>query len=215
MYFGIGGTELATEVWTSGCEIGCPLTLQASMTSKDSSMASEPDDFIGKLGPVGISRSAMSSKKLKARMRAGTHTIDKTRQKTFESKCFLSDPHTEFRYGETWKVFHSRCGTWLTMTEAYNSTRFRQHIKRCKKMSGGSKFTTLNSFFSKQPVKQMPADMKMMVDVVRPDVAPQTAEYPCLGIMASHDQRVSRFIMRTGSEGGGGRSVTKNCQLAI
>ena len=80
-------------------------------------------------------------------------------------------------------------------------------------MDGGSKFMTLNSFFSKQPVKQMPADTKMMVDgdvqVVRPDVAPQTAEHPCLGITASHDERINRFITRTGAEGGGARSVTK------
>lgn len=193
--------------------------LQVSMASKDSvdcedfmdcedSMANE--DFINKLGPVGISRSATSSRKLKARMRAGTYTINKSRQNTFESECLLSDPHTEFRYGEVWQVFHSRCGNWFRMTEAYNSTRFRQHIKKCKMMGGGSKFTTLNSFFTKQPLVAKQTPKKMVdCDIVMVDVAPQTAEYPCLGITASHDQRVSTFIMRTGAEGGGARSVTK------
>ena len=186
--------------------------LQASMASEDSVasddfMDSEEfvsnKDFIDKLGSVGISRSATSTRKLKAEMIAGTYTINKLRQKSFERECLLSDSHTEFHYGETWKVFHSRCGKWLTMTEAYNSTRFRQHIKRCKKMGGGGKFTTLNNFFTKQPAKQMPVDMKMMVDV-----EVKTAEYPCLGITASHDERVSTFITRTGAEGGGARSIT-------
>jgi hypothetical protein len=158
-----------------------------------------------KLGPVGISRSAIASQKLKAEMRAGTHTINKARQKTFESECCLSDPYAEFRYGENWQVFHSQCGKWLVMTEAYNSTRFRQHIKGCKKMGSGSKFTTLNSFIVKGPAKQMEA--KITVKATAPSVP--TAEYPCLGITASHDQHVTRFITRTGAEGGGARSVTK------
>ena len=41
------------------------------------------------------------------------------------------------------------------MTEPYNATRFRQHIKGCKKMGSSSKFTTLNSFVVKGPAKQM------------------------------------------------------------
>jgi hypothetical protein len=164
-------------------------------------------DQNNKLGPVGISRSAIGSQKLKAKMRAGTYTINKARQKTFEIECRLSDPHTKFCYGENWKVFHSRCGKWLTMNEAYNSTRFRQHIKRCKKMVSGSKFMTLNSFVTKEPAKQK--NGKITVNASKSDVTPQTAEYPCLGITESHDQRVSRFITQTGADGGGARSVTK------
>ena len=78
-------------------------------------------------------------------------------------------------------------------------------------MGGGSKFTTLNSFFTKQPAKQTPVDVKDMVDcdIVMLDIAPQTAEYLCLGITASHDERVSNFITQTGADGGGAHSVTK------
>ena len=158
-----------------------------------------------KLGPVGISRSAIASQKLRAEMRAGTHMINKAQQKTFESECCLSDPHADFRYGENWQVFHSQCGKWLAMTEAYNSTRFRQHIKGCKKMGSGSKFMTLNSFVVKGPAKQMEAKITVKAAARSDDVA----EYPCLGITASHDKRVTRFITRTGAEGGGARSVTK------
>ena len=89
------------------------------------------------------------------------------------------------------------------MTEAYNLMRFRQHLKGCKMMGSSSKFTTLNSFFVKGPVKQM--ETKTMVKATTPVVA----EYPCLGITESRDQHVSRFITRSGTEGGGARSVTK------
>ena len=133
--------EIAPSPKFSWKDLLASMQLKASTAASKDFMASEDSmvskDFIDVLGPVGISRSALSSKKLKARMRTGTHTINKARQKTFESECLLSDPHTEFRYGEIWKVFHSRCGKWLTMTEAYNTMRFQQHIKRCTKMDGG------------------------------------------------------------------------------
>lgn len=196
--------NLPREASSKQLEVSMASDLEDFMTSEDFATSK---DFVSTFGPVGISHSAISSKKLRARMRAGTYTINKARQKAFKSECLLSDLHAEFRYGEKWKVFHSRCGKWLAMTEAYNSTRFRQHIKGCKKMTGSSKFTTLNSFFMKGPAKQK--ERKVTVDVDMVDVAPQTAEYPCLGITASHDQRVSRLINRTGAEGGGARSVTK------
>jgi hypothetical protein len=41
---GIGGTELATEVRTSGCEIGCPLT------STPPSEKRHPDAMFGGIG---------------------------------------------------------------------------------------------------------------------------------------------------------------------
>ena len=71
-------------------------------------------------------------------------------------------------------------------------------------MGSGSKFTTLNSFVIKRPAGQV--ESKMMVKV---PVIPRTADYPCLGITASHDERVPKFITRTGADGGGARSVTK------
>lgn len=74
-------------------------------------------------------------------------------------------------------------------------------------MVSGSKFMTLNSFVTKEPAKQK--NGKITVNASKSDVTPQTAEYPCLGITESHDQRVSRFITRTGADGGGARSVTK------
>ena len=155
------------------------------------------------MGPVGISRLAVASQKLRAEMKAGTHKINKVRQQSFESECCLSDPAAKFSYSENWQVFHSRCGKWLAMTEAYNSMRFRQHIKGCKKMGSGSKFTTLNSFVIKGPARQIEAKK------VEALVPPRMANCPCLGITASHDELVPKFITCTGADGGGARSITK------
>lgn len=187
--------------------ISAPLSLTLSKTATSKCPSANPFravvDRDNEMGPVGISRSAVASQKLKAEMKAGTHKINKVRQQTFENECRLSDPAAEFSYGENWRVFHSQCGKWLVMTEAYNLTRFRQHIKGCKKVGSGSKFTTLNSFVVKGPAWQIESKS------VEALVPPRMADYPCLGITTSHDQRIPKFITRTGADGGGARSVTK------
>ena len=69
-------------------------------------------------------------------------------------------------------------------------------------MGSGSKFTTLNSYFVKGPTEA--------IEVMKVTVPSRMAiNYPCLGITSDHDQRVPNFIMRTGADGGGARSVTK------
>ena len=73
-------------------------------------------------------------------------------------------------------------------------------------MGSSSKFTTLNSFVVKGPAKQM---SMVQATAASPVVVPRTSEYPCLGITASRDARVSKFITRTGAEGSGARPLTK------
>lgn len=70
-------------------------------------------------------------------------------------------------------------------------------------MGSGSKFTTLNSFVIKGPARQVEAKKEVLT------VPSRMADYLCLGITASHDERVPKFITRTGADGGGARSVTK------
>ena len=73
-------------------------------------------------------------------------------------------------------------------------------------MGSSSKFTTLNSFVVKGPEKQM---SMVQATAASPVVVPRTSEYPCLGITASRDAHVSKFITRTGTKGSGARSLTK------
>ena len=49
-----------------------------------------------RMGPVGISRSAIASQMLKAKMRAGTLKINEVQRKKFEGDCRTSDPQAEF-----------------------------------------------------------------------------------------------------------------------
>ena len=74
--------------------------------STSSSPAIADPDY--KMGPVGISHSAIASQKLKEEMRVGTHEINKVKQKSFEDDCRLSNPHAEFCYGESWLVFQKQ-----------------------------------------------------------------------------------------------------------
>ena len=75
-------------------------------------------------------------------------------------------------------------------------------------MGSSSKFTTLNSFVVKGPAKQMHVEL-MVQAAASPVVVPRTSEYPCLGITASRDAHMSKFITHTGAEGGGAHLVTK------
>jgi hypothetical protein len=155
---------------------------------------------------VGISQSAMASQKLKADMKAGTFVPNKAKRSNFEESCLAMDLGATFRCGESWKVFHSNCGNWYTMLEAYNTTKFRQHAETCKKTKASSnstkpmRFSMINKFFT--PVgTSTKTQSKHQFDVI-------VTEYLCLGIMAIHDSCVPIFICRTGANGGGACSIT-------
>lgn len=83
-------------------------------------------------GPIGISLSAMASKKLKASMLDGTFKVNSARLERFKTTCRMYDMSAEFRLEEKWRVYHSVCGKWYTMKEAYSVTRFRSHVAACR-----------------------------------------------------------------------------------
>lgn len=82
-------------------------------------------------GPVGISKSAEASRKLKAAMQNGALQENAIRKGSYKTGCLTMDFGAQFDFGRVWKVFHSRCGRWVTMKEAYDRTRFRQRVTRC------------------------------------------------------------------------------------
>ncbi|KAI0669608.1 hypothetical protein C8Q78DRAFT_977184 [Trametes maxima] len=83
-------------------------------------------------GTIGISASSRATQKLKESMRAGTLKLNTARVERFKAKCQEYDLLAEFRLGERWQVYHSHCGKWLTMKEAYNVQRFRSHVVTCR-----------------------------------------------------------------------------------
>ena len=176
--------RITTVTHKDSISIPLPLTPRKTRMSKCPSVKlALPQTFADqdeKMGPVGISWSAIASQALKAKMRAGTLKINGVWQKKFEDKCRTSDPQAEFRYSDNWQVFNLRCGKWFMMTKAYNSTIFWQHIKGCKKMGSKSKFTTLNSYFVK--------GLTDAIEVMKATVPLRMAtDYSCLGITSDHD----------------------------
>ena len=145
---------------------------------------------------VGISRSATASRKLKEDMVTGKHVVDEGARTNFEHDCRIADSEAQFRYEqEKWKVFHSSCGKWQTMKEGYSSTRFRDHVNKCKATGSTNRFSTLSGFLSKVPPSKPKTKRNLVV-------------HPCEGITERSDARVPKLIRRTGADGGGARSVT-------
>ena len=131
---------------------------------------------------VGISRSATASRKLKEDMMAGKHVVDEGARGNFERDCRIADSKAQFRYKqEKWKVFHSSCGKWQTMKEGYSSTRFRDHVNKCKATGSTSRFSTLSGFLSKVPPSKPKTKRNLVVR-------------PCEGITERSDARVPKLI---------------------
>ena len=148
-------------------------------------------------GVVGISRSAVASRKLEADMDAGTHTINMTRQQNFKYECLVVDSGTQFRFEDKdWLVFHFNCGKWQKMTEGYASNRFRTHVNKCGATGTTARFTSLTGFF------------KASTEKTTKTVEVSAAFHPCSGITEQNDAHVPTFIRRTGANGGGTCSVT-------
>ena len=84
-------------------------------------------------GVVGISASAIASRKLRQQMLDGSIQITAGRLRSFTSTCLAHDRHATFALGERWVVTPSLCNKGVTMKEAYHTTRFTAHVKKCTK----------------------------------------------------------------------------------
>jgi hypothetical protein len=174
---------------------------------------------------IGISRSATASRKLKQSMMDGSFVISPQKQRNYEQEIQLVDREAAFQYGNTWTVYHSQCGKWFTMSEAYNTTKFKLHAKSCKASSG--KTSTIDAWAKKLGWKVKDKTLALTLAPVgksnaatvltKPSVHVAEVEVeqlkpphyvPCPGIAAKTDPRVAVYILRTGAGGGGARSVT-------
>ncbi|KAI0629632.1 hypothetical protein C8Q77DRAFT_1065756 [Trametes polyzona] len=84
-------------------------------------------------GYVGASASAVASQRLKNSMRDGSFKPNPARLRRFKTTCQEYDALAEFSLEDKWKVYHSECGRWYTMKEAYHTQRFRAHVATCSK----------------------------------------------------------------------------------
>ncbi|ETW83148.1 hypothetical protein HETIRDRAFT_107269 [Heterobasidion irregulare TC 32-1] len=160
---------------------------------------------------VGISRSAMASKKLKAAMLEGTFSMNQKKLARFKGECSAYDSMAQFCTEDSrWEVFHSRCGKWVKITEAYLASRFVQHVLRCKTQET-TRATTLDVWFKpvKSAIKLQPAPQILQNKV---HSKPESARLdgivvrPYNGITIDIWPEVAKLIER-GVRSGGGQNV--------
>lgn len=159
-------------------------------------------------------------------MMDGSFIISPQKQCNYEQDIRLVDRDAAFQYGSTWTIYHSQCGKWFTMSEAYNTTKFKLHAKSCKVSSG--KTSTIDAWAKKlgwkvkektlasalAPVGKLlnaaTMSTKPSVHVAEVEVEQLKLPHyvPCPGITAKTDPHVTVYILRTGAGGGSARSVT-------
>jgi hypothetical protein len=175
-------------------------------------------------GERGESRSAAASRKLKESLKSGQFVVDERKRAVFEEKCKGMGGGARFRYGEKWEVLHQKCGKWSTMTEPYNTTRFKSHLDACKSKGTKGHNGCIDDFFQLQAnsagtgvlvksMKQPTITVRRQVVVGRHSVKsdletpPVIAEsLPCLGLREDHNDRIPKYISRALTEGAGSRS---------
>ena len=180
------------------------------------------------------SRSTMAKRKLNEFAESGG--FDEGKRKGFEEKCVEVDEGAEFRYrGARWQVKHSKCFKWYTMSEPYNATKFRLHLRTCK-ARGEWRNLPITKFFqprgagkidtgTKKAKIIVPSARKQIFvggcnstpTIIKPhtDNKIATKSQPCCGIMDTHNPRVSTYISRTVVEGAGSVSLEKATRMVF
>ncbi|KAH7903096.1 hypothetical protein BJ138DRAFT_1197369 [Hygrophoropsis aurantiaca] len=180
-------------------------TSNKQISGSDSSISSV-------FGPTGISKSAISERKLKAEMKAGTLQIDDRKRAKYEETCLLSDPKARFRYEESWLAWHSRCGKWYKQKLPYDTSRFSDHVHKCTVK--GPRVTLLGDYFSKpKSVSTAAVQTRKKNDETKGTAKENNSHHVpakavCLGITGANASRLPTYIDRTGAEGGGSRSLS-------
>ena len=169
----------------------------------------------------GESRSAVASRKLKELLKSGQFVVDKQKRVVFEEKCKRMGNDARFRYGEKWEVLHLKCGKWSTMTEPYNTTRFKTHVNMCKSQGSKGHNGCIDSFFRPRtgsehtgtPAKSIKrpsimARRQVAVGIHSTNTDPETPaviteSLPCLGLREEHNDKIPKYISRSLTEGAG------------
>lgn len=218
-------------------------TQSGSESESESELDSDLDSDIGesdesrrankrrRTDQIGTSSSAQASQRLKKAMADGTLIPNIARVNMFKKTCLEFDELAEFELEKRWRVFHSHCGKWTTMKEAYSTQRFREHVKKCndervrqktsKQRSRddsnvpqeGLRATTLHRFFSEAPPAQTSMERKSEPESTTAQQGTKRTRTemiltPCPGITGTHEARVPIYLQRTGAPGGGAPSVT-------
>lgn len=169
-------------------------------------------------GPVGLSRSAQSSKKTRDAAARGEFIWSDKKLESWREKLVANDADVEFDKTDLCKVRHSSCGKWFKVKEPYDSTRWCSHLKKCTVVGGhegghttSGRKRTLKSTAGTPTLEKMASTFgwteKMPPAIGCGRSQEADAEGPCPGLQDVDHKLVPVYLRRTGAMGGGARSV--------
>ncbi|KAJ7101505.1 hypothetical protein B0H15DRAFT_769608 [Mycena belliarum] len=158
----------------------------------------------------GISKSATALQKTRDALKSGELTVataDKKKYAGWQQKLRVSglypDPDVRFHPTDVKLAYHSLCGTWVTMGEAYETGRWNHHCKtQCPKLNPGKR-RKIGAGLTGVPTLR---GMGWGGGKAKGESKKLTR--PCPGITTSTCPRLPVYLKRTGAGGGGARSVT-------
>ena len=156
--------------------------------------------------PVGMSKTAAWKHKALDQIDDGTWVRDTKRWETYKTKLEQLDGHFEVpdeprlaRY-----VKHSRCGSWLLMSNPYDIGRFKYHVNKCSYSTASGGMRTLDSYGvivrpmdTRSPSPSIPLTFS----------SPPHTNLPCPGITEKDDIRIAQYMKRTTAYSAGGSNI--------
>ncbi len=149
--------------------------------------------------------------------------IDKAGLNAWRKAILVKDPYATFDPANLRRVRHSGCGKFLQVKEPLDLSRWRSHLKQCAEHPKTSKSAGTPSVFTMKGWAQVPKttpmqdlDNRNYPPAQTPIVLPQpskladavtTSTRPCPGITDLDCPDISRYLMRSAANGGGGRSI--------
>jgi len=178
----------------------------------------------------GTSKSACHSRKRREKLQNGTFKVNDVRLEKWKRDVLELDEDAEFDPHDIRSIRHSGCSKFIKVKDAYNLTRWTDHVRKCAKKKEDQKkpkevYTDMKGKGRRGPAKIEKITsllkmgfVKMQGKRKRSDLAteseqsssdqPKLTTIPCPGLTVVEDPRIAKYLKRTGAQGGGGRSLS-------
>ena len=157
-------------------------------------------------GQPGLSKQAVSKRRVLDQIRDGTFVQNPKRWDVFKSKLSKLDPR--FEVSETdptlaRSVKHLRCRAWIQMAAPYDTERFKGHVKRCSYSTAAGGMITLDKFI----LKPKSAQLSTSPNSSDSSSSPSRVALPCPGLTKKDDPRIAQYVKRTSVNSAGGSDI--------
>ncbi|KAJ8090489.1 hypothetical protein PM082_002377 [Marasmius tenuissimus] len=173
-----------------------------SPTVSTTESESEP---VSKKRGVGKSRSAIHATKVRKAQKNGTLAIDNDRLIQWKQEIQKLDPAAVCKDDAV--AYHcSRCLKRHKVKQAYDLTRVRDHMKKCKPAVHGGRMT---DFFSKN-IRSKKSPKPLLKASEAPNTTTQPPNrVPCPGLSQAYNSHIGDYLHRTPVAGRGGQDIRK------